>query len=188
MAHAPARPLVLLGENHTEPPRLLSFPSIYHPAFLVAVLPIAKFNAPRFSESPRAGELGVASINFGYSSSGRPVASDGWPHEVQFFAEEGDTIEVGPGPYREGERLTQRRGGANGSKSIFKVHRFLKTSVTPLAEDPFYDVEDGWEVHVTLNDLICQRQMKTIADDEIYNRSGENSSFFDQDLIGNLKK
>jgi hypothetical protein len=94
VAHAPVFRLAFWGGNHTEPPRLLSFPSNYHPAFLVAVLSVATFNPPRFSKSPHAGELEAASINCGYSSSGRPVASDVWPHFIGFFAEQRHTTKV----------------------------------------------------------------------------------------------
>lgn len=182
-AHASARPSVLSGVNHTEPLRLLSFPSIYHPAFLAAVLPVTTFTPPQLSKSPRAGELESTSTNCGYSSSGRPVASDGWPQYVGFFAEQDYKIEFGPGDYRKGESMGQRRGDVNDRNAISDVHIFLRTHVMPSNEDPFHEFEDGWGIRFMVNDQIGRNQVKTIEDEEIADRPDENSPFTYHDDI-----
>jgi hypothetical protein len=82
-----------------------------------------------------------------------------------------------------GKRLTQRRSDVNGRKAIFDVRIFLKSYVMPLFDDPFREFEGGWGIKFTVNDQIGRRQVKTIEDDEIADKSDENSPFTYQDDI-----
>ena len=87
------------------------------------------------------------------------------------------------GDLGKGNRLTQRRGDVNDRKAISNVRIFLKSYVMPLTDDPFREFEDGWGIRFTVNDKIGRRQVKTIEDDEIADKSDENSPFTYQDDI-----
>lgn len=184
VTHASARRFALLSINDIAHSRLLSFPLIYHPAFLAVVLPVTTVTPPKLLKSPRSGGLESTSTNFGYSSSDRRFASDGWTSCVVFFTEPGYTIEFGPGDYRKGESMGQRRGDVNRRKAISNVCIFLKSYVMPLNENPFHEFEDGWGIRFTVNDQIVRRQVKTIEEDEVADRPDENSPFIYQDDTG----
>jgi len=53
----------------------------------------------------------------------------------------------------------------------------------PLSDDAFHEFEDGWGIKFTVNDRIGCRQVKTIEDDEIADKSAENLPFTYQDDI-----
>jgi|GEM_PF-1030933 len=74
-------------------------------------------------------------------------------------------------------------GDVNDRKAISDVRIFLKSYVMPLSDDPFHEFEDGWGIKFTVNDQIGRRQVKTIEDDEIADRTHENSPFTYQDDI-----
>jgi hypothetical protein len=91
------------------------------------------------------------------------------------------------GDLGKGNRLTQRRGDVNDRKAISDVRIFLRTHVMPLNDDPFHEFEDGWGIRFTVNDQIGRSQVKTIEEDEIADRTDENSPFTYQDDIDPLE-